>query len=603
MAGMNAKAKLLASASVSLDFMTPGVLDPRITFTRASTATYFDSAGVMQTAASNSIRNSTMIGAVPGTPGTPPTNWAFGGSPAVTPQMVGTGTENGIPYIDMRFAGTTINSGVQILPEVGAGVMVAANGQAWSSSVYVQLVAGTLSGFNYIQLVTNETTAAGAQVKGNSGPVILATSIPTESLAKQRNVYSVTITGGGTVAAVQVRLMINTGVGVPIDFTLRIGAPQMEQGAAATQFIPTYGAANSAPRWDYDPATLQLLGLLIEEARTNIHPNSASFATWSKADVTVTDNIVVAPSGATAAANFVEGSAGSAIASSIPAPVAASSVVTYSMFVKRGNTDWLRMLGTDTGLTNGVNVWLNTTTGATSITTRGTATAPTVSVKVLPNGWWRLMATCTMPAASTAVGLSICSATADGSSTRVNGAQYNVWGGQIEVGASPTSHIPTGATAVTRAVDVCNVTPLGAWFNASAGTLLMDFDTSKAIATMGGFSSGSFANVLYYTTSGAAQVAANIASVGTTANQGGVVVNQQAKVAISYSTNRLAVSVNGLAPAVNATLPAGPYPWTSNMAIGTSPWSLTGANICGHARAWRYWSSALTDTEMQSVTS
>jgi len=153
--------------------------------------------------------------------------------------MVGTGTENGIPYIDMRFAGTTINSGVQILPEVGAGVMVAANGQAWSSSVYVRLVAGTLSGFNYVQLFTNETTAAGAQVKSNSGPAILATSIPTASLATQRNVYSVTLTGGGTVAAVQVRWLINTGVGVPIDFTLRFGAPQLELGDFATSYIPT----------------------------------------------------------------------------------------------------------------------------------------------------------------------------------------------------------------------------------------------------------------------------------------------------------------------------------------------------------------------------
>jgi hypothetical protein len=42
--------------SLGLDFMMPGVLDPRITFTRASTATYFNSAGVMQTAAVNQPR-------------------------------------------------------------------------------------------------------------------------------------------------------------------------------------------------------------------------------------------------------------------------------------------------------------------------------------------------------------------------------------------------------------------------------------------------------------------------------------------------------------------------------------------------------------------
>src|SRR6188768_4016158 len=42
--------------TLGLDFMVPGVLDPRITFTRASTGTYFDAAGVMQTAAVNAPR-------------------------------------------------------------------------------------------------------------------------------------------------------------------------------------------------------------------------------------------------------------------------------------------------------------------------------------------------------------------------------------------------------------------------------------------------------------------------------------------------------------------------------------------------------------------
>jgi hypothetical protein len=45
-----------AGATLDLSFMTPGTLDPRITFTRASTGTYFDSAGTMQTAAINAPR-------------------------------------------------------------------------------------------------------------------------------------------------------------------------------------------------------------------------------------------------------------------------------------------------------------------------------------------------------------------------------------------------------------------------------------------------------------------------------------------------------------------------------------------------------------------
>ena len=42
--------------SLDLNFMEPGSLDPRITFTRGSTATYFDATGTMQTVSGNTPR-------------------------------------------------------------------------------------------------------------------------------------------------------------------------------------------------------------------------------------------------------------------------------------------------------------------------------------------------------------------------------------------------------------------------------------------------------------------------------------------------------------------------------------------------------------------
>ena len=47
---------LPAGATLNLNFMIPGTLDPTITFTRSSTGTYFDSTGTMQTAATNAPR-------------------------------------------------------------------------------------------------------------------------------------------------------------------------------------------------------------------------------------------------------------------------------------------------------------------------------------------------------------------------------------------------------------------------------------------------------------------------------------------------------------------------------------------------------------------
>jgi hypothetical protein len=48
--------RTVAEPSLYLDFTVSNQLDPRITFTRASSATFFDSAGVLQTAASDAAR-------------------------------------------------------------------------------------------------------------------------------------------------------------------------------------------------------------------------------------------------------------------------------------------------------------------------------------------------------------------------------------------------------------------------------------------------------------------------------------------------------------------------------------------------------------------
>src|SRR5580765_5882879 len=49
-------AGVYTSPSLDLNFMVPGVLDPRITFTRASTATYTDMSGTIQSVAVNAPR-------------------------------------------------------------------------------------------------------------------------------------------------------------------------------------------------------------------------------------------------------------------------------------------------------------------------------------------------------------------------------------------------------------------------------------------------------------------------------------------------------------------------------------------------------------------
>ena len=95
----------------------------------------------------NSIRNNTMVGAVAGTPGTVPVNWTAGGNAALSREIVGTGIENGISYIDIGFFGTVASVAV---PEMAIifdsnQTTVAAASQAWTASSYLKVVGGSLS--------------------------------------------------------------------------------------------------------------------------------------------------------------------------------------------------------------------------------------------------------------------------------------------------------------------------------------------------------------------------------------------------------------------------------------------------------------------------
>lgn len=230
-----------------------------ITFTRATSATYFDATGTLQSAGNNvarfdydpstlaprgflieeqrtnSIRNNTMQGAVAGTPGTLPTNWStFTSLTGLTRTIVGLGTENGITYIDIQISGTPSAAGTYaIYFETTTGI-AAATTQTWSESAYLKVQAGTQTGISGIRLQNDETNA-GVYVRTNSSPVL---SISSAALNSQRLSFSVALSGGATVTAVQPYVQL-TLTGVAIDITLRIGLPQMELGAFATSVIPT----------------------------------------------------------------------------------------------------------------------------------------------------------------------------------------------------------------------------------------------------------------------------------------------------------------------------------------------------------------------------
>jgi hypothetical protein len=256
---------LQTAPSFSRDFAGLKTLDhgvgPAITFTRASNATFFDASGTLQTAANdtprfdhdpatgasrgllieeartNSIRNSQAGGAATGTPGTAPTNWStsVASSTSLAREIVGTGTEAGLSYVDFKFSGTpTTNDQVYVVFE-GNLQVVGVAGQTWTTSLYCKLSGGSLTNIASVRIQQWYYNDSNVFV----GFTQAAAITPTSSL--QRFQHSGEVPAGAT--RVRPHIIATYTNGNPIDLTLRIAAPQLEQGAFATSYIPTTSAA------------------------------------------------------------------------------------------------------------------------------------------------------------------------------------------------------------------------------------------------------------------------------------------------------------------------------------------------------------------------
>lgn len=262
----------IGGATLALDFMqgygyakgVAGGLANIATFSRASNAWAFDSRGLVsfssgqmrQTdlgwwyepgAATNSIPNNTMVGASPGTPGTAPSNgWVISAGSGITATINSVSVEDGIEEIEVRFSGTaTATVAINIQP-LTPNTAVAATGEAWTASVYMRLMAGTMPPQANLIIWEasngNSPNQADGVIGGQSTNLSLA-GITSAPLKSQRYQVSRTMahTYGNRIYSQLMRATL--ALGETVDFTIRLGMPQLEKGARATTPIKTAGAA------------------------------------------------------------------------------------------------------------------------------------------------------------------------------------------------------------------------------------------------------------------------------------------------------------------------------------------------------------------------
>lgn len=356
------------------------------------------------------------------------------------------------------------------------------------------------------------------------------------------------------------------------------------------------------PRFDYDPVTLALRGLLVEEQRTNLLLNSVlaggTAGTNSGEAVPPTGwQLGFAGSGGVVGYPAVYGLTGlrTAAASSSERPFIARSVTlsANTNYVASARVSavvgavpvgaiirWDNLPGGNSQsglLVNGVSV------PATTNVAVGDVIAAVVSINATGgNGFARFgMGANGNQLVPGDVTLVACNA---------------------EVGLFPTSYIPTTSAQVTRAADVASVNTLSPWFNPVAGTIYAEWDASGGLATNSPVwvLQGSGTNIIRQRaeaarplfdvyTDGVAQASISVGAP--------VVAGVTRKTAAAWMLNSFQAAADGSlgAPDVSGSIPS-----VTQLAFVKA--NVTAASFNGHLRRIRYWPRRLFDNELQRIT-
>jgi hypothetical protein len=527
--------------SLNLDFANSKVLDPRITFTRASTATFYN--GISSAVAEQNLLT-----------------WSQDVDQAVWSKNNTTITANsttapdGTSTADTQTA--TGTSGVYYaqslpLPATGQSVTVSRYVKAGTKAFCTLGLQGLADAFFDLTGLTTSFSGSGA----------VSASITDVGNSWRRVTATWTWSGATCANYCAMASSLSSSAGITVGDTIFVWGHQAEQRSAVTAYTPTTTAAvtNYIPtlstaaagvaRFDHNPITGESLGLLIEEQRVNLSTYSDDFsnAAWNFSEnSSITANTIIAPDGTLTADGLIENtSTGVHRRGRQNISITSGQVYTISVYAKSSN----RNLMINAVNNFGARANFNLSNGTINSTSNGTS-----SILNAGNGWYRCSVTGTAPT-TTASGtflfqINTNTLSDDNSYTGDGWSGIYIWGAQVEAGAFATSYIPTVASQVTRSPDAASMTGtnFSSWYNNAEGTLYAE--SASPLSGSSGFSRAfiiSDNSVSNFISAGTATSQVRTAGVfqadlGTTQ-----VANTFYKVAVGVKTNDVAVSYNGAA--------------------------------------------------------
>jgi hypothetical protein len=605
--------------SLLLDFANSKVLDPRITFTRTTTATYYD--GVTTAVAEQNLLtySQTTTGSTSSGLASTTADAATAPDGTTTAVSITISTGNSRHYLNTTRAG-------ELTPPAGT---------TYTGSGYIKKNTA-----DYVSvLMSNNAVGGGARYGITVNLTNGAVGGFSPSTGATGTSYTVTSVGNGwyRVTLTMTTSAVGPGGGANMNFTpmptngstysdvdsypswtgdgtssIYIWGWQLEQRSSATAYTATTSqaitnyipvlqtAAAGQARFDHNPTTGESLGLLIEEARTNLLLNSAAFGSWSatNGNPTINSNVIVAPDGTVSGDKFIPGTANGY--QLVYQTAASSGTYTFSAYAKAGEYNQL-MLWTDSPTTFGTSVF-NLTNG--TIVQTGTGHTNLIITSV-GNGWYRCSITAATTSATPTFYMGIAPNGNTGGTFAGDGFSGGfLWGAQLEAGSFATSYIPTVASTVTRAQDLASMSGanLSSWFNNAQGTLYIDgarFGTNlyPRFACFYGQNTESYSigigqwassSVTFYGVNSATQFSISQSPSGLT-------WGSQIRAAGAYAVNDVGFSANNTVTSVDtyATIPVIDIFYLGN---GVNP------AINGWLKKVAYYPIKATSTQLQALT-
>ncbi|MFC0182502.1 hypothetical protein ACFSDG_08965 [Pseudarcicella hirudinis] len=305
------------------------------------------------------------------------------------------------------------------------------------------------------------------------------------------------------------------------------------------------------------------------------------------------------------ATKIVEDSSGGAFIEQTNLTVTANNYYCASHFIRRGNFDWIRFLIQDNTGTARAAVWYNINTG--TVGSSSVTSGVNISGAFLDkqqDSWMRVGFAANMGGSYTNWKVTIVSATADGSGTRVNNGYYYVCGSQFEAGKVPSSYIYTRIATATRAADLINI-PVGSWWNKNAASVVAEYQLSYVDSGVGYalfFASDNTSNNRVYMRannfSGSKEFATIVAnSITSVQSVTGILPKTPYKIAGSYGASGFTFVADNGTPLNNpvAALPANIIDFTLGSRTGAIEF------LNGWIKSFRVYNGQLADNTLKNL--